>query len=466
MSSSAEAVSQESRMTGGRVAIVVTALILGVISFQLGSSMLSPALPNIAQSLDVSLGAVSQVTSLFFLAGSIAGVVLARWSDFIGRRRMFLAILVVLAVGTVVCIVAPNLPVLVIGRVLQGVSSASFPLAYMILNENLSGKTFGTAMGVVTAVNGGVGGVDAYAGGLLADSFGYQSIFVVMLAVGLIGLVAIKMIVPRDGASHSSGTMDWWGAVTFSIGLIFLTYFISEGSAQGWLAPLTLLYLALTIVGFIAFWLVEKRVTSPLVAVHHLASRQVWPLVATTLLTLGSVFAVLNFTLVVWTQNESAGFGMTAGTSALIVLTVPALIGVVAAPIAGRLAGRFGWLRFLRTGLGLCIIGIAAVALFPDALAAVVFAVVLFGIAYYGLTLTTLNALGVLLSPKEEPGILPGVNGAAFGLGASLGVAVVSPTVGPGTHSGFVTGLIISGALTVLALCTTFLIRPPADQQL
>ena len=446
--------------TRGRIVALVTVLILGVLSFQLGSSMLNPALPDIAHSLGVDLDAVSQVTSLFFLAGSVTGVVLARWSDFIGRRRMFVIILIVLAVGSALCILAPTLPLLVIGRVLQGVSSAAFPLAYLMLHENLNPKTFGTAMGVVTAVNGGVGGVDAYAGGLLADTFGYRSIFVVIFLFGLIGLVAIRLVAPRDAASHSAGRMDWWGAGLFSIGLICLTYFVSHGASHGWLAPLTLLFLAVTIAGFTTFWFIEKRIHSPLIAVQHLRSRQVWPLIATTLFTLCGVFAVINFTLVILTQNDTVGFGMSASTSALVVLTPPALIGIIAAPLSGRLAARFGWIRLLRIGLIICIAGIAVVASFPTELAAVMVAVALFGVAYYGLALTTTNGLGVLLSPKEEPGILPGVNGAAFGIGASLGIALVAPAVSAGTSGGFVTGLVVSGGLTVLALISSLLIRP------
>ncbi|GAA2585895.1 MFS transporter [Microbacterium binotii] len=438
----------------------MTVLILGVLSYQLNSSMLNPALPDMAERLGVSVDAVSQVVSLFFLAGAVGGVVLTRWSDYVDRRRMFVMVLSVLAIGTLVCIFATNLPMLLVGRVLQGATAAAFPLAYIILNENLSRQAFGTAMGVVTAVNGGVGGVDAYAGGLFSDTWGYRSIFMVIFLFGIVGLVAIATVVPRDGAPRSSGTMDWWGAVTFSVGLIGLTYYVSEGSAQGWLAPSSLAYLALTIVGFVAFWIVEKRVSSPLVAVEHLKSRRVWPVMATTVLSLSGVFAVINFTLIILTQNDEVGVGMSASRSALLVLLPPALIGVAAAPAAGWLAARYGWLRILRTGLLICTAAIAGVTVFPTSLPVIIIAVVLFGIAYYGLTLTTINGLGVLQSPKNEPGILPGLNGAMFGIGASLGITFVAPYVGQETTGGFTTALMISLGITILAFVASLLIRP------
>ncbi|WP_324653321.1 MFS transporter [Georgenia sp. H159] len=460
MSSNTDVLTGASPLTRGRMVALVAVLILGVLSYQLNSSMLNPALPDMAERLGVSVDAVSQVISLFFLAGAVGGVVLARWSDFIGRRRMFIMVLSVLAVGTLVCIFATSLPMLLVGRVLQGATAAAFPLAYIILNENLSRQAFGTAMGVVTAVNGGVGGVDAYVGGLLSDTWGYRSIFVAILAFGVIGMVAIATVVPRDGAPKSAGTMDWWGAAAFSAGLIGLTYYVSEGGAQGWLAPSSLVYLALTVAAFLVFWVIEKRVSSPLVAVEHLKSRRVWPVMATTVLVLSGVFAVINFTLVILTQNSEVGLGMSASRSALLVLLPPALIGVAAAPVAGWLAGRYGWLRILRIGLVICIVGIAAVTILPPSMPVVLFAVVLFGVAYYGMALTTVNGLGVLQSPKDEPGILPGLNGAMFGIGASLGISFVAPYVGRETSEGFVTALAISLGITILALVASLLVKP------
>lgn len=315
MSSDLETDNPRTGLSRGRTVALVVVLIVGVLAYQLNSSMLNPALPDMAKRLGASVDAISQVVSLFFLAGAVGGVVLARWSDFIGRRRTFIIVLVVLAVGTLLCIFAPNLPVLLVGRVLQGATAAAFPLAYIILNENLSRRAFGTAMGVVTAVNGGVGGFDAYLGGVLSDSYGFRSIFVVIFIFGILGLIAIATVVPRDGAPPSAGRMDWWGAGVFSVGLIFLTYFVSEGASQGWGAPTPLLFLALTVVAFVAFWYIEKRVASPLVAIEHIRSRQVWPVLATTVLTLCGVFAVINFSLVILSQNKEIGLGMNAGLS-------------------------------------------------------------------------------------------------------------------------------------------------------
>lgn len=215
----------DGKMHGSRAIGLVATLILAVVAFQLNSSMITPALPDMARTLGVDIDAVSQVSSLFFLAGAVGGVLLARWSDFIGRKRGLLIVLGILSVGTLLCLFAPNLEILLVGRVLQGASSAAFQLSYVILNESLTKKMFGTMLGVLTAINGGVGGVDGWIGGLLSDAFGFRSLFVVIFVVGVLALVCVWLTAPKDTGAVSTGKMDWWGAGALSLGLICLTYF-------------------------------------------------------------------------------------------------------------------------------------------------------------------------------------------------------------------------------------------------
>jgi MFS family permease len=87
---------------GPRAAALVATLTLGALSYQVNATMVTPVLPEIASAMKESIAHVSQVSSLFFLAGAIAGVVLGRWSDFVGRRRALILVLLVLGVGTLV----------------------------------------------------------------------------------------------------------------------------------------------------------------------------------------------------------------------------------------------------------------------------------------------------------------------------------------------------------------------------
>ncbi|XAS67438.1 MFS transporter [Micrococcaceae bacterium Sec5.7] len=450
----------------GRAGGLVATLILSVVAFQLNASMLSPALPDIAESLGENLDQIAQVSALFFLAGAVSSVILGRWSDVIGRRNTLLIVLGLLTVGTLLCIWAPNLTVLLIGRVLQGASSATFPLAYTILSKSLSAKAFGTALGLITAVNGGVGGADGYIGGLLADTLGFRSIFVGILAVTLIALPCVFLVVPKDAVDDAAGGMDWWGAAALSMALICITFFVSQGPTSGWLAPITLVYLAGTVVSLLLFGLIQKKSRNPLIAIHHLRSRQMWPLLATTILTLTGIFAVMNFTVVLLGQDSSAGYGLGAATSALLLLTPPALIGVFAAPISGWFAGRRGWLKLLRAGLLISVLALVLIASVPLDRWVVAAALAVLGVSYYGMVLTALGGISVVLSPEDAPAALPAVNGACFGIGAGLGIGIVAPFAALGTVDGYSTALWISVGITALALVASFIISPRPGQKL
>lgn len=447
-------------LRGGRLVGLITTLIFCVLAFQLNASMITPALPNIAASLNVSVDLMSNVSSLFFLASSIGGVILSRWSDFIGRRNALILVLAMLAAGTIVCIFATNLITLLIGRVLQGASGATFQITYVFMKEKLNAKTFAFTLGILTAVNGGVGGVDGYLGGLLSDKFGYQSIFVVILAVIVLTFISVLFVVPKEAAAVTTGKMDWWGSAMLSVSLIFMTYYVSQGSAIGWFKPASLLLLAGMIVSFVLFWVIEKKSESPMIAVQHLRSRQVWPVVLTTLLCLTGIFAVINFTVVLLSQDQSVGFGLDAAMSGLLFLTPAALIGVFSAPMAGWLAGRYGWIRVLRIGIILAIAALFMIQLFTESKWGVFASVAFLDIAYNGLVLTTINGLGVIQSPDEAPGALPGINGAGFGIGASLGIGLVAPFVAQGTLGGYDTAMWVSITITVLALVSSLFILP------
>ena len=449
---------------GRKAVVLTTTLILAVVAGQLCASMLTPALPDMAAAFDVTVEAASQMSSLFFLAGAVLGLVFTRWSDYLGRRRTLIIVLIVLLVGTLMCVFAPNLPILLIGRVLEGVSGATFNFSFLLLSRMLSARTFGTALGTVSAINGGVGGVDGFLGGLMTQTVGFRWIFVVIAIVCVIALVLVLRVIPTDAPSVTEGKMDWWGAVFIGAFLVSITYAISEGSSQGWTAPITLACYAGAVVSAVAFTIVESRSNHPLVPLEHLVSRSMWPVVMTTVLLLAAVFSVLSFSIVLISQGITGGaFGLPPGLAALFFLTPAAISGAIAAPIAGTIAGRIGWLKTLRIGtLPVFALMVVFALVWRDPWAAGITATIL-GVFYTGVCLTSLNGLSVVQSPREAPAALPAVNGAAFGIGAGLGITLVAPWITQGTDSGFTTGLWISVGISLLAVLMAFVIKPQKD---
>ncbi|HEX4642487.1 MAG TPA: MFS transporter, partial [Candidatus Acidoferrales bacterium] len=165
--------------------ITLATLLLGVIAYQLNASMVAPAVPEIARKLGTTPDRVAISQTMFFLLGGITGVVLARYSDHAGRRKVLIYSLAAMSVGTILAMLAPNVTVLIFGRLLQGACGATFQITYLILREILTPKQFGPALGLVTAISCGVGGADQFLGGVLSDHWGFRSIFLVILIIGI-----------------------------------------------------------------------------------------------------------------------------------------------------------------------------------------------------------------------------------------------------------------------------------------
>jgi predicted MFS family arabinose efflux permease len=448
-----------SSLSRSRTAFLVAALVASVISFQLNATMLGPAIRDI--NTELGPDAFASMSNFFYLSGAIANVVFIRWSDYIGRKRVLLGIMIVLCVGTVLCLVSTSLPVVLVGRVLQGGCNVTFGLAFLILRERLSGPAFGFCCGVIASINGGVGGVDALVGGFMVDHFGYRSIFVLILVLGLAAIGLATKAVPADDPERAaSGRMDWVGAALIALAVAGIDLFLAQGGHSGWSSPIALGFIAAAIVALVAFVAVEKRVAKPLVDIDEIRSRYAWPLLVVTVLCLSSFTMALSYIVPSIAENDDVGFGASAEMTALLFLTPAAVAQLISAPLIGRLAVRIGFVTVLRAGLIGAVPIAALLAIFAFDREVVVLLIPALGFAFGGVAGTALSVLGVLQAREDEPGSLPGLSNAAFGVGSSLGFAWAGPIVGQGTVAGFHSALWISVGIGVVALGMSLVLKP------
>lgn len=148
-----------------RTGALMVALLSACVAFQLNASMLSPVLPSIATELGVDEAAVSLSQTAFFTSAALFAVFVPRLSDIKGRRRVLVVTLTLVAVGSVLAAVAPSILVLDVGRVIQGCSGSVIAICLLMLRAAVPDvRRYGALMGVVTAVNGGIAGVDVLLG--------------------------------------------------------------------------------------------------------------------------------------------------------------------------------------------------------------------------------------------------------------------------------------------------------------
>ncbi|MDU3273697.1 MFS transporter [Varibaculum cambriense] len=454
------------------VGAVMTALLVACFAFQLNASMLSPALVLMEKELNTTAAMIGLTQTVFFTAAALFSLFLPRLGDMIGRRKLLTSMMILTAVGCVISALAGvtgSVALLFIGRTIQGVAGPTVPLCLIMLRVAVPDpKRYGTLMGVITAINGGIAGVDAIAGGWLAQNFGFESVFWTMAVIAVIAAFAVRFLTDESTIDQPQ-PMDWLGTfylvVAVGSALIAINE-IAKLQNANWLVVIGLIIAAA--IFFMLFWRQEGNTEYPLVTRHYLSSRSTWALLLTTVLTMTGIFAIMNGIVPSIAQDTNFGAGLGADVVSFWTLTPYALAGLVMGPVAGTLAGRFGYRRVLRYGLIGALISLAILMFTMNGAAAWMLLVVsiLAGLTYAGTVNIMLNGLGIVLSPSDNPGYLPGLNAGAFNLGAGISFAVlyaVMTSLGGG-YGGHLGAIITGAILLLLALGTSFLIPKAAGQ--
>ena len=451
----------------GGLTLLMFVLLTAAFAFQLNASMLSPVLATMARELNTDEGTVGLTQTAFFTGGAMCGLFLPRLSDIVGRRRILLIMLSVMALGGILAALAPNVHLLLIARAMQGIAGPTIPMTLIILRSQVKNEVrLGTLMGLIAAVNGGVAGIDVLIGGWMADHWGFRSVFWLIGLVGVVATVVVALWAPESKPS-SSVKMDWMGAAILVVSVFSITMAANEAGKGGnanWLMVVGLLAVGLVI--FAVFWTWENKHDMPLVAPKYLRRRATWGLLLTTVLTMTGVFAAVNGVATSLAQNGDAGFGMSSGSTSFWMLMPYALIGWAVGPFAGRWAPKVGYARLLR----IANLASAALLLFVGLVGVhskvvLIGAVILLGVTYAGISNIVLNNLGVVNSPADNEGFLPGMNSAAFNLGAGISFAVLPVFMVTGSPEGSTstagyTTAFIGGAIILLIAAGTSLFIP------
>jgi predicted MFS family arabinose efflux permease len=434
-----------------RRVLLVAVLALGTTALSLMQSLVVPLLPAIGAQLGVSANAAGWVLTANLLAAAVATPVLGRLGDVWGERPVALGVLAAMSVGTLLALVTTSLPLLLVARVLQGVSYGLFPLAISVLRRELPPARLDVAMSVVssTLAVGGVIGLVA-AGVLTRDGGDYHRPFWIGLVVCLVTLGATAVVLPRRPA-RGSGRVDWTGAAVLATGLVLLLLPVSQGNAWGWTSPGTLGCLAGAALVLPGWVLLQRRQAQPLVRPGLLADpRVVVPNVAGLLTGVGLFASFLVVLQYVQTPPAAGyGFGASVLEAAVVYLLPGGVAGVLLGPVAGRVVARVGALTTLRAGAVCGLAGFGLFAVLRDTPAQVVAAGLLTQL-WVTVAYAALPALVVAAVRPEETGVANAVNSIARSVGQAVGSTVTVAVLAAGT--GAATVFPAAGSFTAVAL--------------
>jgi EmrB/QacA subfamily drug resistance transporter len=322
--------------------ITFALLVAAAVSYALLQSLVAPALPDIQHALHTSVDSVSWVLISYLLSASIATPLVGRLGDMHGKERLLVIVMVVLSIGTAVSAVATSLPLMLVGRVLQGAAGGIFPLAFGIIRDEFPRERVAGGIGLLSALLGVGGGAGVVLAGPIVDHLSFHWLFWIPLIPLVLATILIHIYVPESPV-RVPGRINWLGAALMSIGLAAVLVAVSEAPIWHWLSAKTLLTLVIGI-SVLALWVVsETRSDAPLVDMRMMRIRGVWT-TNTVALLLG--FGMYSSFILVPEYVEtptSAGFGFGASVTGAGLFLVPSTIAMlIFGAQTGRLEKRFG----------------------------------------------------------------------------------------------------------------------------
>jgi EmrB/QacA subfamily drug resistance transporter len=406
-------------------------------AFALSQTVVSPALPEIQREFGADPASAAWILTGYLLAASVATPIVGKLGDLFGRGRVLTVVLLVFALGSVVCALAPSLTVLVVGRIVQGVGGGIFPLAFGIIRETFPPEQVATAIGGISATFGIGGGVGLVIAGLIVEALDASWLFWLGL-MALPAAFAIWRYVPRED-TRPDARVDWVGAVLLSIALAALLYGLSKANVWGWGSPRVL---ALTLGGLavaVVWVYVETKVAQPLVDMRVLRRRPVLMTNVTAVLVGFSMFASFLLIPLLAQTPERFGYGFGATVTGAGLLMLPStLVMLVAGPWSGRLATRFNARLPLVIGTFFGMLAFTFFALFHDSELEICIGGALLGMGI-GFAFASMANLVVESVPRDEVGVATGINTIMRSLGGALGAQLVASLLAGKTIAGTAT---------------------------
>jgi len=404
-----------------RQRLTLLATSVGLFMIYLDAMIVNVALPDIQKEFDAGEQGLQWVVAAYSLTMGMFIMSAATLADRLGRRRVFIAGTVIFSVASAICAAAPGLAVLNLGRGLQGVGAASVNVASLALVSAAfpDPKNKARAIGIWTGIAAVGLAIGPTVGGVLTETVGWRSIFLVNVVIGAAGVFMARAFVD-ESTDPTQRRLDLPGQVLFLAGVGTLTYALIEGPHTGWRSPLIIgLFVAAAVLSA-TFITVELKSPDPMMDVRVFRDRVYSAAIFALFAILFSVYGLL-LVITQYLQNIRDYSPERAGVL-LLAFTVPTII---LAPISGRLAARTGGRRPTLIGLSSLIIGLVVIILGVGGhVAIVVVGLLLVGVAP-GLGLAPTTNVAMSSIPPDRAGMASGIMSAQRALGSTAGFAIM-----------------------------------------
>ncbi|MGH2870728.1 MAG: MFS transporter [Solirubrobacteraceae bacterium] len=446
----------------------------------LDTTIVNVALPAIQRDLHFTQGNLTWVIDAFLVTFGSFLLLAGRLGDLFGRKRVFLAGVVIFTAASVVCGLAPDQGALIAARFIQGIGAAvqASVILAIIVTEFPEPTDRARAMSAYVFVAVAGGSLGLLAGGALTQILSWHWIFFVNLPIGVATILLGRALIPRDEGLGVAGRIDWLGSLLVTASLMTAIFAIVHASASGWGSSSVLGFGALAVVLMGAFLTLEARIANPIMPLRVLRVRG---LVSSSLVR-GFLVTGMYSTFFLGTLYLEHVLHYGALQTGLAFLPWTITVGALSLGVTARLLKRFGALPVLVAGMLVVVVGLgllttvgAQTSFFPT----IFFAYFTIGLGI-GSAFMPLLSIAMAEVPAADAGLGSGIVNVSQQIAGALGLAALGtiatthtraleiahhPPIGAllgGYHLAFAIGAV---SVTIGILGAITLLRPPRPRE-
>jgi EmrB/QacA subfamily drug resistance transporter len=398
-------------------------------------TIVNVALPSIQQDLHFSQGNLSWVVNAFLVTFGSLLLLSGRIGDLVGRKRVFLAGLVIFTAASLLCGIAPTQEALVGARFLQGIGAAAQAsvILAIIVTEFPEAGDRARAMSAYVFVSVAGGSLGLLAGGLLTQALSWHWVFFVNLPIGAATFALGYSLIRADRGIGLEHGVDWVGSALVTASLMSAIYAIVESTHHGWVSLEVLGVGGLAALLMAAFLVLESRIENPIMPLRILRLRGL----VNASLVRGFLVTGMYSTFFLGTLYLEHVRHYSALETGAAFLPWTLTVAVLSQGITARLVARFGPLPVLSGGMASAVAGLLLFATVgPDTTFFPTIFVACFAIGLgIGTAFMPLLTLAMADVPAEDAGLGSGITNLSQQIGGALGLAVLSTVAANHTKS-------------------------------
>ncbi len=435
-------------------------LLAGVLMGALDLAIIGPALPAIQAEFGMTTRGLAWLFNLYVLGQLVGTPLLAKMSDRLGPRPIYITSIFLFAVGSLLLVIGPDTKWLFIGRVIQGFGGAGiFPVAVAVIGDVFPPEKRGSVLGLLGAVFGIAFLIGPILGGILLQ-FAWQWLFLINIPIAMALIIGAWRLLPEGTVGKDHKPFDLGGAVTLSVGLTSLAIAITNADTTNLLVSLTALQVWPFLLCFLLltpwFWRLEKSAADPIIKPAFFENRQITMAVSISL-GIGAMQSAGAF----FPALAVSAMGITAANAAWLLLP-GVLCTTIASPLVGASINRVGTRTLILCGLTFIAAGYMIFGLVDVTVAVFITASCVAGLGFASALGAPIRVVVLNEARPEDRGAAQGLLNVSLNIGQLLGAALVGGITASkgGGAPGYQATYTVMGAMTFVLIALALRLRP------